>query len=135
MYASDLLSFSTFVLISCFHQMEPPATNTSGSNSFSSTISSDLSIVYAFDQVQKYAQDINNKNLNNNNNNKSSTVYSGISTTDLLKQIPELQEFFQHKQAKYNRRRDPTQLKQMEDGLLPRKNIVQYVIIFLFCLI
>lgn len=91
-------------------------------------ISLNLTVVYATNKLKEYADNIA---INTSNKKSSTAIYSGISTTVLLEKISDLQEFFQHKQVKYNRRRDSKHLKDIEKGYLPRKNIVQYVS---FCL-
>ena len=99
---------------------------TSTSNVFT-TISDDIVSKYHPYQIDEYIIKMNSTSTANMPNFKSNTVYSGITTTDLLKKLPELQLFFDFKQIKYNRRRDSEDLAKVEKGLLPKKNIINYV--------
>lgn len=81
-----------------------------------------ISELYSSNNIEQYVQKIMKSE-----DNRRNTLYHGISTPDLISKFPELVKFFDHKQDKYNRRREPEYLENIKKKYLPSKNLLQYV--------
>ena len=66
-------------------------------------------------------------NYENSQENQKTTIYKGLTMSQLLKKIPILQQFINSKQNKYNRRREPIDIQRARNNQIASKNLKQYV--------
>lgn len=90
-----------------------------------------LENTYSKEKIEEYAQQVMN-NYENSKHKQKTTIYQGLSMSQLLNKIPNLQQFINAKQDKYNRRREPIDLQRARNNQIASKNLKQYVCKFIY---
>jgi hypothetical protein len=85
-----------------------------------------LANIYSIEIIQQYAQQ-NMDKYEKNQDNQKTTIYKGLTISQILNKIPILQQFINTKQEKYNRRREPIDLQRAKNNQIASKNLKQYV--------
>ena len=76
--------------------------------------------IYQNEKIKKYA-----------NHHKQFNIYKGVGTDKLLEAIPEIKNFFDYRQSKYNRRRSKKDRQNGKQGRISNSKVKRYVCILI----